>query len=171
MSALRAVVVFPDGNGLHVIESLRRRFDPLAGVIAAHSTLVFPFASEISDGELRVHIEHALDGQRAFRARFEGVAEVEDEYLFLDAVSGAEGFLELHDRLYQGLLAEHRSTAHVYRPHITIGRISNSMERGRGLAEARRLSPVVDCVVRAVNVFRLDDDGGKVIEEVRMRDG
>jgi len=101
---MRALVVFPEGNGLHVIESLRRRFDPLAGVIAAHSTLVFPFASEISEVELRAHVEQALEGQAPFRVRFDGVSEVEEEYLFLDAVIGGERLVELNDRLYAGRL-------------------------------------------------------------------
>jgi 2'-5' RNA ligase len=169
MSARRAVVVFPDGNGLHVIESLRRRFDPLADVIAAHATLVFPFAAEFSAVELRAHIEHALEGQHSFRARFEGVAEVEDEYLFLDAVIGSEKLVDLHDRLYQGFLAAHRSAAHVYRPHVTIGRTRDPAERGRALIAARELSPVIDCLIRSVSVFRLDDEGGEVIDEVRIR--
>jgi 2'-5' RNA ligase len=68
----RALVFFPQGNGLHVIESLRRRFDPLATAIAAHATLVFPFASDVSDVDLRAHVEHALEGQPPFRVRFEG---------------------------------------------------------------------------------------------------
>jgi 2'-5' RNA ligase len=158
MPTTRALVVFPEGNGLHVIESLRRRFDPLATVIAAHSTLVFPFTSEISEIDLRAHIELALEGQPPFRVRFEGVLEVENEYLFLDAVVGRELLFELHDRLYRGLLSEYRSTAHVYRPHITLGRIRDGEARRQALSAARRLTPVVDEIVRGVSVFRLGEN-------------
>jgi 2'-5' RNA ligase len=155
MAAQRAVVVFAEGNGLHVIESLRRRFDPLARVIPAHATLVFPFTSAIADSELESHIERAVDGLLPFRARFEGVAEVEDEYLFLDASVGREAFIELHDRLYRGLLAEHLSTAHVYRPHITIGRIRDRRERETALAEARWMQPAVEWEVKKATIYQL----------------
>ena len=156
----RALVFFPQGNGLHVIESLRRRFDPLASEIAAHATLVFPFASDVSDVDLRAHVEHALEGQPPFRVRFEGVSEVEEEYLFLDAVIGGERLADLNDRLYGGLLAEYRSTAHVYRPHITLGRVRDGEARRQALDAARALTPVVDEIVRGVSVFRLGENGG-----------
>jgi len=169
MPTMRALVVFPEGNGLHVIESLRRRFDPLAGVIAAHSTLVFPFASEISEVELRAHVEQALEGQAPFRVRFDGVSEVEEEYLFLDAVIGGERLVELNDRLYAGPLAEHRSTAHVYRPHITLGRIRDSVAREKALSAARQMSPVVDEVVRAVHVFRLGENAAIEGDPIPLR--
>jgi 2'-5' RNA ligase len=96
---------------------------------------------------------------------------VEDEYLFLDAVVGGDRLVDLHDRLYEGVLAEHRSTAHVYRPHITIGRIQDRFAREQALATARELSPVVDCVVRGLSVFRLNAEGGEVIAEVQMKVG
>lgn len=160
MPEQRALVFFPQGNGLHVIESLRRQFDPLATVIAAHATLVFPFTSEISEVDLRAHVERALEGQAPFRVRFEGVAGVEEEYLFLDAVVGGVQLVDVHERLYAGLLAEHRSTAHVYRPHITLGRIRDGEARRQALNAARGLTPVIDETVRSVSVFRLGQNGG-----------
>jgi 2'-5' RNA ligase len=166
MPEQRALIFFPQGNGLHVIESLRRQFDPLAREIAAHATLVFPFTSEISDVDLRAHVERALEGRPPFRVRFEGVSEVENEYLFLDAVVGGEQLADLHDRLYRGLLSEYRSTAHVYRPHITLGRIRDGTGREEALHAAQQMSPVVDDVVRGVHVFRLGKSGaieGKAI--------
>jgi 2'-5' RNA ligase len=159
MPEQRALVFFPRGNGLHVIESLRRKFDPLASEIAAHATLVFPFTSEISDVDLRADVERALEGRPPFRMRFEGVSEVEEEYLFLDAVIGGEQLADVHDRLYRGLLAEYRSTAHVYRPHITLGRIRDDEARRQALNVARGLGPVVDEIVRRVSVFRLGEEG------------
>ena len=156
----RALVFFPQGSGRYVIESLRRSFDPLATAIAAHATLVFPFASEISDADLRAHVEQALAGQPPFRVRFEGVSEAEEEYLFLDAVVGGERLVDINDRLYAGPLAEYRSTAHVYRPHITLGRLRDGEARRQALNAARALTPVVDEIVRGVSVYRLGENGG-----------
>jgi 2'-5' RNA ligase len=168
MPVQRALVVFPEGDGLHAVESLRHRFDPLAGIIAAHATLVFPFGSELSATDLRGHIERAIDGQREFRARFEGVVEIDDEYVFLDATVGAERLVDLHDRLYRDVLAQHLSRAHEYRPHITIGRVRDSGARASALIAARELSPVVETVVSAVAVFRLDGEGGRVEFVVKL---
>lgn len=80
---------------------------------------------------------------------------MEDEYLFLDATAGREAFIELHDRLHQGLLAEHLSTAHAYRPHITIGRIQDRRDRETALAAARGTRPEVEWEVKKVSIFEL----------------
>jgi len=39
----RAIVLYPKFDGLETIQSMRRKFDPLANYIAPHITLVFPF--------------------------------------------------------------------------------------------------------------------------------
>ena len=118
---------------------------------------------------MRAHVERALEGQAPFRVRFEGVSEVEEEFLFLDAVVGGELLGELNDRLYTGPLAEHRSLAHVYRPHITLGRIRDGVAREKALSAARQMSPVVDEVVRAVHVFRLGEGAATEGEPIPLR--
>lgn len=144
----RALVFFPQGDGLPVIESLRRKFDPLANEIAAHATLVFPFTSEISEVDLRAHVERALEGQQPFRVRFEGVSAVAEDYLFLDAVVGSDRLRDLHERLYRGPLSAFRSTAHVYRPIYLVYRFGLSKRRAErylgGLrARERRASEIL----------------------------
>jgi hypothetical protein len=44
-------------------------------------------------------------------------------YLLRRIVDGREQIVELHDRLYTDRLARHLSRAHVYDPHVTVGRL------------------------------------------------
>ena len=45
--------------------------------------------------------------------------------------------MTLHDRLYSGPLQEHRSGSHVYRPHMTLGRIADAAARSEAVAAIR----------------------------------
>jgi 2'-5' RNA ligase len=153
----RAIVTFPDTPAIERIEMLRRLFDPLASIIAAHVTLVFPFEDLTPTATLRAHVERMLTGTSAFDIQLSGVEAVEDEYVFLDLEAGRERLIELHDRLYTGLLATHLSNQHVFRPHVTLGRLGNRDALAAALAEARALMPAAaTAVVREVAVVRLD---------------
>jgi 2'-5' RNA ligase len=151
----RAIVAFPRSDALTTVERIRKQLDPLADAIEAHVTLVFPFASELDADALRSHVEASIVDIRPFTIRFEGVTAGDEGYLFLNIIHGSAMIRQIHDRLYSGALSGHRSTTHLYTPHLTIGRISNPADRSealRGAAEA--LSPF-DAAVTALSVYRL----------------
>jgi 2'-5' RNA ligase len=152
----RAIVTFPDTPGIERIELLRRLFDPLARVIPAHVTLVFPFESQLPAATLRAHVERMSVGTRPFDLELNDVTAVEDEYVFLDVGPGRQQLIELHDRLYTGPLARHLSDKHVFRPHITLGRLREPEALATALAKARELVPASTAVVREITVVRLD---------------
>src|SRR6266511_2505960 len=120
-----AIVVFPKFDGLHLIEQLRRRFDPLVSVIKAHITLVFPFESDLTTEQLHSHIRRAVHDIHPFRVRLQGIIEQEGGYLFLNVTRGNNQLIELHDRLYSGLLAAYLSSEHTYVPHVTVGHLTD----------------------------------------------
>ena len=151
-----AIVAFPDTPHIERIERLRRLFDPLARVIPAHVTLVFPFESQLPAAALRAHVERMSMGTRPFDVELTDVAVVEDEYVFLDVGSGRKQLIELHDRLYSGPLARHLSDTHVFRPHITLGRLREPEARATALAKAREWLPASTAVVRELTIVRLD---------------
>lgn len=155
----RAVVMFPQSEQLGLVESLRDRFDPLAGLIAAHVTLVFPFSGEHSTVTLRTHVENVLHDRRSFLARFEGIREADDGYVFLDVTTGARELAELHDRLYTGPLAQYLSPVHDFRPHLTLARSSHPDVRATAVRAIRDASPAFEAAMRCVSVVRLDDAG------------
>src|ERR1700687_6409534 len=96
----RAVVIFPQLPEPDRVASLRRRFDPLVDVIAAHITLVFPFESDLTLADLRDHVADAVRGVEPFPIRLEGITGVQDTYLFLNVTRGEAGVVEAYKRLY-----------------------------------------------------------------------
>jgi MFS superfamily sulfate permease-like transporter len=100
----RAIVIFPELLEASPIFELRRRFDPLAELVPPHLTLVFPFDSELTTGQMRDHVQGSVTGIAAFPVRLSQVTGSEGEYLFLNIKYGNDGIIALHDRLYTGLL-------------------------------------------------------------------
>src|SRR5690349_16746674 len=98
----RVIVTFPPSGDVARLAILRERFDPLARLVPPHITLVHPFADDISDGELRAHVEDATRGLPAFPVRLSGITGAEGEYVFLNVKQGNDALIELRDRLYAG---------------------------------------------------------------------
>ena len=149
----RAIVMFPTGEGLAAIESIRRRHDPQASWIGAQVTLVFPFQSELSVSTLRAHLADCLRGVTPFHARFDNVTAADGEYVFLEPTRGGEQMVALHGRLHTGVLKEHLSAVHQYLPHVTLGRIPDAEQRATALANIRRESPSIEALLGKVAVF------------------
>jgi 2'-5' RNA ligase len=150
----RALVLFPQANELDVVERMRRRYDPQARLIAAHVTIVFPFDDPISDAELRAHVLEATTGVVPFTVRFCGVTPA-DDYIFLNATTGLDRFIALHNRLYTGQLLPHRSRTHSFEPHVTLGRVADPGARAEAIDIMRNTITDFDAEVSAVCVFRL----------------
>ena len=99
----RTIMIFPKFNNMEIIDSIRKKYDPLADLVRPHITLVFPFHSDITDAELGSHIENAISGISPFSLHPAGIFKQEDafgNYLFLDVKEGKKELIRLHDRLY-----------------------------------------------------------------------
>ncbi len=123
----RAIVAFPRIESEPEWErgvAFRERPDPLARWVAPHVTLVFPFDDPVSNEALHGEVVDALQGVSPFRVVLRGITAHEGEYLFLNVKQGNDPIIELHDRLYRGVLASHRSRRHTFVPHITVGRVA-----------------------------------------------
>ena len=153
-----AIVAFPVIECADLVASVRRRFDPLDGLLAAHVTLVFPFSdSSITEAALERYVADALAGTGPFDITLERPIEADGNYIFMELSRGAERFVAMHDRLYSGALARHRSGAHAYRPHVTIGHLSPSEDLAAATAFATDvLSRPLQARVETVAGFRLD---------------
>lgn len=154
----RAIVIFPDPRHLADINRLRARFDPLARVIAPHITLVFPFNTDEGKIDLRAHVDRAIGDVPAFIIRLAGVTGGGEngEYLFLNVEHGSRGVIELHDRLYSGILARHLSLDHPYVPHLTVGRVRDPAAFPEALAEASSANLTLTVDVGEVALVRTD---------------
>ena len=152
-----AVVAFPVLDHTDSVEAVRRRFDPLATLLAAHVTLVFPFPLGFEEALLADHVRRAVERVPAFRFDLTDLSTETGGYLFLNVGAGADRFHGLHERLYSGPLARHRSLAHDYRPHVTVGRLAD----GDDLSEAQRAAHLalklpMGGAVAELAIFRVD---------------
>jgi len=152
-----AVVAFPETDAITAIEALRRRYDPLAAVLGAHVTVVFPFDDATAAAALRQHLEQSVAGLSPIDLTLGGVSIEHGEYLFLNVDAGADRIAALHRTLYGGLLAPHWSLEHSYRPHITLGRIADAGRLDAAASEARATLPARSSArIAELSVFRLD---------------
>jgi 2'-5' RNA ligase len=161
----RAIVAVP-ALPPEPIGTLRRRYDPLAERVPPHLTLVFPFESALPADVLRRHVAAAVGGCTPFPVQFAGITGSEGEYLFLNVKRGNATLIALHDRLYSGILHAHRSLAHTYLPHITIGRLADHMSFQQALTDVSSLNVSLESTITAATVYRLEPDGERLVESV-----
>jgi 2'-5' RNA ligase len=161
----RAVVAFLDTAALGEVEAFRRAHDPLAGVVRAHVTLVFPFASALSALQVATHVRRVASRWPVLPVRLEGVDAYVGEWVHLRVTQGTEAVVELHDRLYRGVLAPFLRSEFDYLPHVTLARAADAAECDALVREARHaFAQPVDTVVRTLSTIVLSREGRVDIE-------
>ncbi len=155
----RAVILYPGFCNINMINEIRRKYDPLADYIAPHITLVFPFDSNISADRLSLHLKEALTGIKKFNVRLKGITgDFKDGYLFLNVKQGNDNIIELHDRLYSGILEDHLTRKISYCPHLTIGRTQTGIEFDKAINELSRFGESFSAVIDRVYVENITDN-------------
>lgn len=169
-----AIPRFSPGD-LAWIQDVRARLDPALKLVPPHFTLVFP-GHPLGVDELVSHVREQAGSHDRFRT---GLTEVE----ILDHGRGGaivislipeRGFaeiLELHDRLYTGILKSSLREDLPYKPHVTIGRFDN---REAADQAANSLSGIdIDIVgkVTELTVVKLLDGELSTIEVIPLGGG
>ena len=163
----RAIVLFPQLNNIDAIQAVRERFDPLAKYIAPNITLVFPFESTLSTEELREHMAHALQGVQRFPVQLSGITgDFREGYLFLNVKLGNDSIIDLHDRLYQGVLEPFLFRKVTYCPHVTVGRLEQQREFDQALEELAGFSEQFEAEIDRVSVENIGSGACSTIELV-----
>jgi 2'-5' RNA ligase len=159
MTVQYAIVAFPTLQFAERVEAVRQRFDPLASVLNAHVTLVFPFTASAEVIErLQPHVVAVVADLAPFPIQLTRPTPAEENYLFLQVTRGDRLLIELHDRLYSGLLATFLSPAHVYVPHVTVGRVASAKALSTAALEARATLPEgIGGVVDRLAVLTFED--------------
>jgi 2'-5' RNA ligase len=161
----RAIVAFPAGGRLDAIEALRSRYDPLARVLPAHVTLVFPFASTLSALQVATHAKRIASRWPVLPIRLAGVGAYTGEWVHVRVTRGRDALIELHDRLYRRALAPFLRREFDYEPHVTIGRADDADACERIVDEARHaLAAPIDAALRTVSVLALTPAGDVAVE-------
>lgn len=127
-----AVVFFPSIQSQE-LDDFRGKFDPKSTLIPPHITLVFPVSGEIGQDSLIKHIQESIASIKPFGITLEGTHLASDNYLYLLVSKGNEKIVELHDRLYTGVLAPYLRTDLEFIPHLTIGYFekNNSLDKNQ----------------------------------------
>ena len=155
-----AVAWFPRFEGLEGVEAFRRKHDPMAALIPAHLTLVFPFATALTRLQVETHVKRVVSRWPPIPASFRAVRMHANEFVFLMASRGAASLLALHDRLYTRSLLPSLRRDLPYEPHITIARDASLPRLEAAYEEAReRFGRELSDVLREVTLLAVAPDG------------
>ena len=155
----RAVVWFPPAAVTREVEAFRAAHDPLASALPAHVTLVFPFESTLSALQVAAHVKRVVARWPQLPVRLERAEVLLGQWVNLRLTQGRAAVVELHDRLYRGVLAPFLRDDIAYDPHLTLGRTADAADSA-ALAETARvaLAQPVDATLDTLSVCTLATD-------------
>lgn len=87
-----------------------------------------------------------------------------DGYLFLNVKKGNDNIIELHDKLYSGLLEKFIFRKVTYCPHLTVGRVLDQKEFDGVIDEFSCHNEIYEIVIEKVFVENIDLDENSIIE-------
>jgi hypothetical protein len=117
-----AVAWFPRFRGIEAIEAFRSKHDPMASLVPAHLSLVFPFPTALPELQVRTHVQRVASRWPIIPVTFRHTRIEANEFLFLMASRGSQSIIGLHDKLYTRSIAPYLRTDIAYQPHITVAR-------------------------------------------------
>lgn len=159
MSA-RCVFLVPESSKLADLQALRLRFDPLAGKVPPHLTVVFPFVLDWTLDRLSA----LLDRQRPSLPipLTLGNPVLMNDFLFFPLENGRDAVARMHDQLYALLPVGARSPI-PYVPHVTFGRRCDGLGTAATLREAEHILPF-EAVARRLVLERIGEEEESEIE-------
>ena len=112
-------------------EAIRRQHDPLAELIPAHLTLMFPAMATVDS--LVAQANRCAAGYQVFdiritQAKAHCTAINGWSYVFMLPTLGSEQIIALHDNLYGGDFRRHLRHDLPYQPHITVAKKTDYAE-------------------------------------------
>lgn len=161
----RTIMIFPKFDNIEVIDKIREQYDPLSELVRPHITIVFPFASDRSNEDLKVLLEKRLQPVKPFKLEMSGVSKHEDRfgnYLFLDVIQGKKELYYIHDILYANEFREY-DLGLPYVPHITIGMLSEKYKLDEAYNQVKDMSETFCTLVNRVSVEMIGDDEESII--------
>lgn len=161
----RAVILFPKFKNIEVIDNIRKKYDPLAACIAPHISIVFPFESDMQTDELTEHFNQKLKGIKKFSIQLKNfTGDFRDGYLFLNVKKGNDQIIELHDKLYSGILEKYHFKKITYCPHLTVGSLQQQAEFDNAVEEICCICQSFETIIDKVYVENIDIMENSIIE-------
>lgn len=120
----RDVIIIPKFSNEQILETIRKKYDELYGIVPPHITLAFPFKSDISNDILKSKLTEIASDFKPFKIKLKGISfnldnRVNAYYIFLNFIQGEEIIIDIHKRIYNDILQ--KELTFDYKPHITLG--------------------------------------------------
>ena len=166
----RCIMIFPHFKNEHVIDAIRKKYDPLAEHVRPHITMVFPFESDIETDKLQNHIETMVSGIKPFELTLSGITpsiSPVGNYLFLNIKEGAAEIIKLHKKLYKGILKEFYPEWLMgidFLPHMTVGCVSDLDDFKKAIEETKNIYEVFETTAMSISVEIIDENEDSIIE-------
>ena len=157
----RTIMIFPDFENIAVIDKIRKKYDPLSGLVRPHITLVFPFKSEMTTDDIRMRVEAAVNDISQFELELGGFSTEQSKfgnYLFLNVIKGTEILSELNKRLYNN------NPPFPYTPHMTVGNTPTIEQLDEAYKEVSDITEVFKTTVTKISVEIIGEHGESIIE-------
>lgn len=114
-------LVFYPGIDHPGISGFREKYDPWAKLLPLHVPFIFPVPENIRINALERHIMAVLSEFTPFDVRLTGLTLSWDMWLMLKMKEGNARVVELHDRLYTGILKPYLRDDIPFLPHMALG--------------------------------------------------
>ncbi|HYE10800.1 MAG TPA: 2'-5' RNA ligase family protein [Patescibacteria group bacterium] len=165
----RCIMIFPEFNNVDVINGIRDKYDPLVKHVRPHITLVFPFQSNITSNELKIHLENVLASVKPFRVTLQGITPVQSfgNYLYLHVIHGNNEIIEIHKSLYTNLLESiypQWLRMGSFNPHMTVGKITGEEDFKAAVTDVSGVNDIFDAMVKKISVEIIDENEDSLIE-------
>ena len=160
----RTIMIFPRFSNQEMINEIRKKYDPLYGLVEPHITLVFPFQSEMSDEKLSLEMDKCLGKTNSFSLILQGISRQKDtygNYIFLNVKSGRQEIIELHKSLYLGLFDGQFPKSYI--PHMTIGNLDSEVKMEAVYDTLKNMETCFETMIEKVCVERIGEHGESII--------
>jgi len=161
----RTIMIFPEFENMHLIDGIRAKYDPLAGLVKPHITLVFPFEGQFSNETIERVLNRRLSEIEPFELKVKGIGiqkEIFGNYLFLNITQGEEEIKKMHDVLYSNEF-RHYDMGFEYNPHITVGKLPSKELLDEAYEELADFDEEFTTVVRKVSVEMIGENEESII--------
>lgn len=173
--SLRTIMIFPEFENTPQIDRIRDLYDPLAGLVRPHITLVFPFALDMSDEELADILDTRLSSVKPFDLEMQGFTAIVEEsenylngtafsgnYLFLNVTKGEDQICRIHDILYENEFSVCASGI-PYMPHMTVGKLPDPEALNKAYDDVKDIRTVFSKRIDTVSVERIGEHDESII--------
>lgn len=158
-------MIFPKIEDIKIIDAIREKYDPLAGLVRPHITIVFPFESPMSNGDIEEILAKRLSNIKPFELVLNGMTKSKDQfgnYLFLDVKKGNEKITDIHDILYGNEFREY-NLGLGYKPHMTVGKLPTVEALETAYEEVKAVDINVRTVVDKISVEMIGENEESII--------